>query len=114
MRKNDFVPKYQYYTNHKDLVVAACQWGGRTVRASAKCAPEDTFDFYKGKELATARLNLKVAGLRLKNAKYLQSIAKGQFDYFSKLMLQYGSYYNDAIKELINAEDAYADVINKL
>lgn len=114
MRKNDFVPKYQYYTNNKDLVVAVCRWGGRTVRASAKCAPEDTFDFEKGKELAKARLNLKVAGLRLKNAEYLQSIAKDQFNYFSGLMLRYSSYYNDALSELCDAKDAYTDVINKL
>jgi len=41
---------------------------GKPVRGVAKCAPNDEFDINKGKELAAARCNLKVAQKRVKKA----------------------------------------------
>jgi len=54
---------------HNDnTVVAVCSFNGKRVKATAKCNPEDTFDFDKGKRIAIARCNAKIAKLRLKSA----------------------------------------------
>ena len=53
--------RYKYYTNNKDVVVAVSSYAGKTVRGVAKCDPRDTFDIEKGKELAAARCNEKIA-----------------------------------------------------
>lgn len=38
----------------------------KTIRAKAKCSPEDEFDVEKGKQLAKARLNVKIAQFEIK------------------------------------------------
>ena len=58
---------YRYYiTDNK--IIAVTTYAGKTVRGVAKCDPHDTYDFDKGKALATARCNLKVAEKRRKQA----------------------------------------------
>ena len=113
MSKN-FVPKYKYFTNGKNLVVAVCQWGGRPVRATAKCSPEDTFDLEKGKEIAKARLDLKVAGLRVRNARNRLEAADTRFRQAGEVAISYQGYYNDALEERHLAEEAYARIVNQI
>ena len=68
MRKN-FVPKYRFYTNGKNLVVAVTSFQGQNVRGVAKCNEQDEFDLETGKKLAAARCAMKIAKKRVKYAK---------------------------------------------
>ena len=61
--------RYKYYTNNKDVVVAVSSYAGKTVRGVAKCDPRDTFDIEKGKELAAARCNEKIAEKKINESK---------------------------------------------
>lgn len=49
-------------------VIALGQYHGRVVRATAKCAPNDTFDAQTGGALALARLDVKLTDKRIKYA----------------------------------------------
>ena len=87
MKKN-FIPRYRYYTNGKDTVVAVSTYAGETVRGVAKCAPEDEFDLAKGKKLAAARCAKKVAKKRvhaltdeLNWAEYILDMAQKRVDF---------------------------------
>ena len=61
--------KYTYYIAEKQKqVIAVSSYAGRIVRAVAKCDPRDEFSIEKGKKLAAARCNLKVAAKRAKRA----------------------------------------------
>ena len=60
--------KYSFYTDGKTKVVAVSTYAGKTVRGVAKCDVNDTFSLEKGKELATARCNEKIAKKRLTRA----------------------------------------------
>lgn len=60
--------KYKFYTDGKRKVVAISTYNGQTIRGVATCAPEDEFSFEKGKELAAARCNFKVAEKRYAKA----------------------------------------------
>lgn len=59
--------KYRFYFG-KNKIVAISTFGGREVRGVAKCSPKDTFDIEKGKKLAAARCNMKVAEKRRERA----------------------------------------------
>ena len=59
--------KYNFYVvGHK--VIAVSTYCGRRVRGVAKCSTDDTFDIEKGKKLAAARCNLRIAEKRAKRA----------------------------------------------
>lgn len=60
-------PDYSQMKEEKILITANCNiveaclyTDGEVLSASAKCSPEDNFDFIKGAEIATARLFKKV------------------------------------------------------
>lgn len=59
--------KYVYY---KNIVTAISSFGGKTVKASAKCDPEDAYSKEYGERLAQARCNTKVAKKRTKWAAF--------------------------------------------
>ena len=59
--------KYRYYFAG-NKIIATSTYAGQTVRGVALCAPEDEFNEAKGKELAAARCNEKVAQKRYNRA----------------------------------------------
>ena len=65
---NEFpLERYKFFVVN-NMVVAVSSFAGHRVRATAKCDPRDKFDLEKGKRLAAARCNLKVAEKRRKHA----------------------------------------------
>ena len=106
---------YKIYTDEKNKkVIAVCRYAGRTVKAVATCAPEDTFDIAIGTELAVARCKWKVAKLKLHNAgsKYLEA-AKAADEAnlrFNKMK----DYYMDSVDQLDAAGAAMQALIKKL
>lgn len=57
--------KVKYYTDNKKIVAAVTKWMGHKLRAEARCAPSDTFDFEKGKRIAGLRLKLMAQDMQL-------------------------------------------------
>ena len=73
--------KYGTYTdkNGRRVVVAISRHAGKVVKGVAKCSTEDTYDFEKGKELASARCNAKVCAKRLVDAQNRVDKAKALY-----------------------------------
>lgn len=63
--------KYKFYYNGNE-VIAVSTFAGKTIKAKVKCNPEDVFDVEKGKQLAAARCNLKIAKKREEIINYLK------------------------------------------
>ena len=59
----DITASYKFYTDNCHVVVAICTYGDTKVDAIAKCSPNSEFDFKKGKALAQARCEAKIAAL---------------------------------------------------
>ena len=55
--------KFVYY---KNVVSALSSFGGKTVKGTAKCDPNDAYSREYGEKLAQARCNTKVAKKRTK------------------------------------------------
>ena len=109
--------KYKFYQykdkNAKETVAAASTYAGRTVKGYAKCRPEDNFDVEKGKKLAAARCNLKVAEKRLNHAsdKYMKAsrAADEAIRYFEKMK----KYYIDSVDQVDEAAAELRELISK-
>ena len=113
MRKN-FVPKYRYYTNGKNVVVAVASYAGQTIRGVAKCSEQDEFNLETGKELAAARCAVKIAKAR-------ESFTKTQRDMWQNILVRYTTMYEkwddkhlDAIEIKKQAEAKLDDIMKGL
>ena len=110
--------KYKFYQykdkNGKDTVAAASTYAGRTVKGYAKCDPKDQFSIEKGKELAAARCNAKIAAKRVKraSAKYLE--AQKQLADARRFMARMTEYYTDAVDQLDEANAAITDMMKSM
>lgn len=105
--------KYKFY-QHDNEVIAVSTFAGKKVRGVAKCDPDDEFDYEKGKELAAARCNQKVAMKRLKraNQKYLEAVGnlREARDYFERMK----TYYMDAVDACDEATENLVEIIEHL
>ena len=113
MRKN-FIPKYSYFTNGKDTVVAVASYAGKRVRGVAKCSEMDEFNLAKGEKLAAARCNLKIAKMREKNMKYMAQFKEDVLEAVNKDYLKFSARAIEATCLRIGAEKQYKAVMDEL
>ena len=95
--------KYRFY-QAGNKVIAVSTYAGKAVRGVAKADPSDEFDFEKGKKLAAARCNLKIAKKRAKRAFCKVSQAYSDYvegaNWYNK-MVDYYNDSNDAVEEAV-------------
>lgn len=101
--------KYYSYTNPKGIkeIAAVSSYAGRTVRGIAKCNPNDGFSEEKGKALAAARCNEKVARKRKARAAERYLYAAEWFNEAKRYLEKSRTYYMDACDQL---DEAVEDV----
>lgn len=105
--------KYKFYTS-KNLVVAVSTYAGKIVKGKAKCNPEDTFDLEKGKTLAAARCNAKIAKKRVERASGKFGEAIERYNKASEHLEEMTAYINDAEILEQRAEDELAELLSDL
>ena len=108
---NRYKGKYKYYIPvdengiAKGEVIAVSTYAGKEVKGVAKLNPEDTFDIDKGKALAAARCNVKIARKRLnRSSKKLLEANNQVYDancFFEKMK----NYHCASIEEFEEALD---------
>lgn len=109
--------RYQYYTDSNNTVHCISHYAGKPVRATAKCAPEDKFDFEIGKALAKCRVDIKVAERRLKRAHDKYAEVTKMLEYYTQQLVLMDCYVEDsenALKELVCSYDKLMSSINKI
>lgn len=87
--------KYRFY-EAPNKIIAVSTYEGKTVRGVATCDPRDKFDEMKGKQLAAARCNQKVAAKRTRRAKRELNKALVALDAAQRRVNAMNEYYNDA------------------
>ena len=113
MRKN-FVPKYRYYTNGKNVVVAVASYAGRTVRGVAKCSDQDEFNLETGKKLAAARCAMKIAKKRVKYARREREHWLKMMSLQADILMKVEDKYTDALEIEKQAKHTYEELIKGL
>ena len=107
--------KYHYYTYRRAdgamVVKAVSTYAGINIFGKAVCHPNDKFDLEKGKELAAARCNEKVAEKRLRRAQKKRNEAA---DIQHRAMRKYDdmvAYENDALEETFEARKKVKELL---
>ena len=106
--------KYSFYTDGKTKVVAVSTYAGKVVRGVAKCDANDTFSFEKGKELAAARCNQKIAKKRLTRA---ENKRREIIEENHKIVIAIKKairYKEDSENALIEAENITASILRTM
>lgn len=104
---------YTYYTA-KNKVIAVSTYAGKIVRGVAKCDPRDEFDLEKGKELAAARCNERVAEKRFRRARKCYDQAEAEFVAAERRLRKMSQYFEDATQALVKASTDVSDIVEKL
>ena len=95
--------KYKYYIDNKKNIIAVSTYAGKTVKGVAKCDPRDAFDVEKGKDLAAARCDYKVAQKRERRAEKkcaeAAAVLAKAYNYFEKM----NKYQQDSINKTIES-----------
>ena len=107
--------KYRYVTftdeNGVPTVVAISTYAGRTVKGKAKLDPRDEFNMEKGKEIAAARCNARVAEKRARRARLRLEEAEKQLKAASRHYEKMRSYYVDSHNALEEASKNVQEVL---
>ena len=102
------------YYKHNNEIVAVTSYQGKTIRAVAKCNPDDEYSYDFGKDLATARANLKVATKRNKRAcdkmnEAAAALRKAQ-DHYKDMC----DYFDSSITEMEDAKLAISSLLEMI
>lgn len=112
------IEKYRYYTTKTasgdQKVIAVSTYAGRTVRGTAICHPQDTFDLEKGKEIAAARCAVKIAAKRMKRAERKRQEAMRQARQAKHYERKMTEYLHDADLAYDVATRALEDTLKNL
>lgn len=113
------IEKYKFYTATKVDgqpygVIAVSTYEGRIVRGVAKCDPKDNFDLERGKQLAAARCNQKIAQKRKIRADRELKKAVIAYDKAMKHMNAMNDYYEDARVAAKNANMRVDKLLEKM
>ena len=106
--------KYSFYTDGKTKVIAVSTYAGKVVRGVAKCDVNDTFSFEKGKELAAARCNEKIAKKRFTRA---QNMHVDMLIEYGKLLTRFTktlNYRNDSEIALLEARNHVETILKTM
>ena len=106
--------KYSFYTDEKTKVVAVSTYAGKTVRGVAKCDVNDTFSLEKGKELAAARCNEKIAKKRLTRAQNAHADAMVEYLKLMRKLDKNISYKKDSQVAAIEAQNHVATILKNM
>ena len=106
--------KYKIFKGKDNKVVAVSTYAGKTVRGVAKCDVNDTFSLEKGKELAAARCNEKVAKKRFARA---QKVKVDVVLEYVRLMEKYTkavNYKDDSQVALTEAKNLVTSILETM
>jgi hypothetical protein len=105
--------KYRYYV-HGNKVTAVSTYAGKTVRGTATCHPSDTFDLEKGKLVAAAKCNEKVAYRRMKRAYSKLKEADENFAKAQAALEKEADYYRESYVAYNEAAIEYDNLVKNL
>jgi hypothetical protein len=92
--------RYKFYhyigKDGKETIAAISRYAGKTVKGYAKCNPLDSFDEDRGKELAAARCNAKIAKKRHERARKKLLAAQVKLEEARKYYANMSEYLEDA------------------
>lgn len=106
--------KYSFYTDGKTKVIAVSTYAGKAVRGVAKCDVNDTFSLEKGKKLAAARCNEKVAKKRFTRARNMYVDMLIEYGNMMERLNKARNYRNDSEVALAEARNHVETILETM
>lgn len=107
------IPTMKFF-NAGNTTIAVSSFAGRTVKATAKLDPRDTFDSEMGKKIAGARCRVKIADKRLARAEQkVIEATQAVNEAYAKYSKAY-DYYESALNERVAADVAYNAIMEEV
>lgn len=94
----------------KNKVICVSSYAGKNVKGYAKCSDSDVFDLEKGKKIAQARVDVKIADKKCKRAQQKFADANVAFGDAATKLDKMRSYVLDSLNELEAAKNNLADI----
>lgn len=106
--------KYNFYDNGKNTVVCVSSYAGKKVRATAKCSPNDEFNYETGRLLAKGKVDAKIAEKRQKRAYAKVMKAHEEVDKAIQHLDDMQLYYANSCIEKNMADKVLANLLGTL
>ena len=107
--------KFQFFKDIKNRKIIAVHWyGGKPIKASAVCNPDDTFDEEMGEKLAAARCKKKVARAKKRTAARKFVEAADALERAARRYEKMRQYYMDTVDLEDEADTEIADLLKTL
>lgn len=97
-----------------NVVVAISTYAGKTVKGYAKQNPNDEWNWEKGRDLAIARCNAKIAEKRAKRAAMKANEAQEALCAAARYMTDMRHYKSDANEALAQAKAHLGEVLSSM
>jgi len=111
------IDRYRFYVDdavNPSTIYAISTYAGKTVRGVARCDSCDTFSEEKGKELAAARCEEKVARKRMNAAERKYKAALAQQEEINSYVQKVSEYFIGASKGFDEAQTAVQSLLEKM
>lgn len=113
--KNYSEDKYKIFVDEKHRkIIAVSTYAGKNVKGYAKADTRDEFDIEKGKKLAIARCNYKIAEKRAKRANMKVSKAIDELAKATNHSIKMQEYLADANEALAIATEKVKSLIDEM
>ena len=110
---SNYGTKYQFYYNEdKHSVVCTTIYKGQTIRAIAKCDPEDTFDLETGKKIAYLRCKQKFARKKMLHAGEVYHDSFSKYERSKRNLDKASEFLADSVCQYQAANEALGHVDN--
>ncbi len=107
--------KYQFYYNEdKNSVVCTTVYKGQTIRAIAKCDPEDTFNLEVGKKIAYLRCKQKFARKKLIHAGAVYRDSFSKYERSKRNLDKAAEFVSDSVHQLKEANEALVNCVDNI
>lgn len=107
--------KYQFYYNEdKRSIVCTTVYKGQTIRATAKCAPEDVFDLEVGKKIAYLRCKQKFARKKLIHARAVCRESFNTYEKSKRNLDKAAEFVSDSAHQLKEANEALVNCVDNI
>lgn len=110
--------KYKF-VSYKDkkgtsVIAAISSYAGKHVKGYAKANPNDEYNEEKGKKLAAARCNERIAAKKMKHAEKQLLLANKKYAEAEKYLKKMEKFHNDTMVNMLEAKNYVSEALTEM
>ena len=108
--------KFVSYKDRKgtSVIAAISSYAGKHVKGYAKANPNDEYNEKKGKKLAAARCNERIAAKKMKHAEKQLLLANKKYVEAEKYLKKMEKFHNDTMVNMLEAKNYVSEALTEM